>query len=257
MLPPLSEAAQRKLQLRQTEVAREAKLGEAELAARAALLPRVRAVARGNPGLQDLIGQKLVLSREVPIARAEAALAEMEAWLKGGDLPDEPEVREFLENLTLDALLDLAGSACRDLLQALTLFQMPVPPEVTEVIEGEPGGSVVRLRDLGLLDVFEDLVDPPAPALAVNGLARARLKPLSDASKAKPAELVARPLFVAWGSDERNWGGERNRPPAAEPAAAARSLFIPHPSYPFHSASRPGYAAAECSGSTSRALRRL
>jgi tetratricopeptide (TPR) repeat protein len=209
-LPPFSDASRRKLQLRQTEAAREAALSEAELTARTALLPRVRAVARGNPGLQDLIGQKLVLSKEVPLVRAEATLAEMEAWLEGGDLPDEPKVGAFFEKLALNALFDLAGSTGRDLLQALTLFQVPVPQGVAEAVAGELGGSVVRLRDLGLLDVFEDLVDQRAPALAVNGLARSRLDPLSEARETGLAELVVNPLFTAWG------GGDDRRPPAAD-----------------------------------------
>uniref|UniRef100_UPI000E0C5FCD CHAT domain-containing protein n=1 Tax=Azospirillum brasilense TaxID=192 RepID=UPI000E0C5FCD len=201
-LPPLSDTAQHKLQRRQIEAIREGALGEAGLAARVALLPRVRAVARGNPGLQDLIGLKLVLSREVPVARAEAALGEMEAWLEGGDLPDEPAIRDFLEDLTLRTLLDLAGPAGRALLQGLTLFQVPVPAEVAEAVARELGGSVARLRDLGLLDVLEDLVDARTAALTVNGLARAGLEPLSAASEAALAVLVVEPLFTAWGGDD-------------------------------------------------------
>lgn len=52
-----------------------------------------------------------MLSKEVPLDRAEAALQEMEAWLAGGDLPGEPEARAFLENLTIETLMNLAGGA--------------------------------------------------------------------------------------------------------------------------------------------------
>jgi hypothetical protein len=130
------------------------------------LLPQARSVARGNPGLQELIGQKLVLSTEVPRARAEAALKQMEDWLDGGDLPEEAEVRTFLEDLTIDTLLDLAGASGRDLLSAIVTIDLPVPVAVVEVVANELGGAPLRLCDLGLLDVFEDLVDHREPALA-------------------------------------------------------------------------------------------
>jgi hypothetical protein len=42
----------------------------------------------------------------------------MEAWLGGGDLPEETQVRAFVENLTIDTLLDLAGPTGRDPLTA-------------------------------------------------------------------------------------------------------------------------------------------
>ena len=108
-LPPLSEAAQQKLELRQKEAAASTILVGSEADERRKLLGRVRAIARGNPGLQDLIGRRLILSSAVTLEHAQQTLREMEVWLAQGDLPSDADVREFLENLAVDSLIDLAG----------------------------------------------------------------------------------------------------------------------------------------------------
>ena len=82
-LPPLSEAAQRKLELRQREAAADAGLTGQAFAEREKLLARVPGIARGNPA-QDLIGRKLVLSTAVSVEDAQRTLDEMEAWLARG-----------------------------------------------------------------------------------------------------------------------------------------------------------------------------
>ena len=207
-LPPLSDAAQRKLELRQKEAATDAGLTGQAFDERVALLKRVPGIARGNPGLQDLIGRKLVLSTAVAVERARQTLAEMEAWLAQGDLPSDAEVRAFLENLAVDALLDLAGTAGQALLRGLTLFDLPVPESVAARLEPVLGDSLRRLRDLGLADVFADMVDPRQTALAVNALAAGRLEPLSAPERKRLAHDVAGALFLAWGGAE----GEDKRP---------------------------------------------
>jgi hypothetical protein len=67
-------------------------------------------VARGNPGLQDLAVARLAYGPQVSDERAEAAITEMEGYLRQGDLPADAEARQFLENLALDALLAAAGA---------------------------------------------------------------------------------------------------------------------------------------------------
>jgi hypothetical protein len=185
-LPPLSPAAQGKLMDRQqlalqsgpTEKARAE--GEKLLNERAELLARVPDIARGNPGLQDLIGRKLVLSRAVTSEHAAKVLEEMEVWLAQGELPGDAAVREFLENLAIDQLIALAGQPGRELLRHLTLFSLPVPEAVIENMAGKMGASPARLRDLGLVDRHEDLVDPHMRAVAANALAAARVAALDD-----------------------------------------------------------------------------
>jgi len=167
-LPPLSEAAQGKLELRQKEAAAEAGLTGEAFAEREKLLARVPRIARGNPGLQDLIGSKLVLSTVVTVEQAQRTLDEMAAWLAQGDLPSAAEVWEFLENLAIDKLLDLAGKAGQALLRGLTVFDVPVPEAAAATLEAHLGGSLRHLRDLGLVDVFVDLVDARQTGLSVN-----------------------------------------------------------------------------------------
>ncbi|MGW2786740.1 CHAT domain-containing protein, partial [Streptomyces populi] len=194
-LQPLSPAARRKLQRRQQD------LTPAEYQIeRAALARRALEVSCGNPGLQDLIGLRLVYSSEVDRDRAEAAVAGMETYLQQGDLPaDNADIGAFLENLALDALLEQAGPAHRDLLRACTLFTLPVPQPVIDTLADSVGGSASRLCGLGLLDAFPDQHRPDLPALAVNALAAGRLTPLTPDEQTALATVTAEPLYAQWG----------------------------------------------------------
>ncbi|MGJ4927878.1 CHAT domain-containing protein [Bradyrhizobium sp. HKCCYLS2038] len=203
-LPPLSEAAQAKLALRQMSAAlsgrtaQERDRGATLIDERAALLDRVPGLARGNPGLQDLIGRKLVLSPAVNIEHATQALDQMQAWLAQGGLPSDNEVRQWLEDLAIETLINLAGAAGREALRRLTLFHLPVPESVAEKVTRTAGTSLDGLRDLGLVDPHDDAVDSAVRALAVNALVAARLPPLDDGGRKTVARATARDLFVAW-----------------------------------------------------------
>ncbi|MBL7262191.1 CHAT domain-containing protein, partial [Paractinoplanes lichenicola] len=171
---------------------------------RSALAERAAEVSRGNPGLQDLIGLRLVLSDQVTTDRATAAIADMEAYLRKGDLPAETAIRAFLENLALDTLLELAGPAHRDLLRDLTVFDLPVPGQVVAAVAQRSAGSADRLRGLGLLDTFPDPHQPQQTATAVNMLAAGRVDPLHDDEITALAKLAVTPLFLAWGGNARS-----------------------------------------------------
>ena len=200
-LRPLSEVAQRKLQRRQQALTPAERQVE-----RSALADRALAVCRGNPGLQDLIGLRLVYGKQVPVQRAEAAVAGMEAYLSHGDLPPDSEVRAFLENLALDTLVQEAGPSNQALLRAATLFGLPVPESVIQVLAGQVGGSLSRLRGFGLLDPYPDLYDPARLAVAVNPLAAGRLDPLSAQEQAALAAVTVAPLFSVWGGPAPHLG---------------------------------------------------
>ena len=193
-LRPLSRVAQRKLQRRQQALTPADRLAE-----RAGLAARALEVSRGNPGLQDLIGLRLVYGAQVSLGRAEAAVAGMEAYLEQGDLPADAEVREFLENLALDTLLEEAGRSNVALLRAVTMFDLPVPEPVIDALAGQVGGSPGRLRGLGLLDPYPDLWDPGRVALAASPLAAGRIAPLTDDERAALAAGGIGPLLAAWG----------------------------------------------------------
>jgi tetratricopeptide (TPR) repeat protein len=193
-LRPLSLVAQRKLQRRQ-----QALTPPDRQAARVELAERAVRVSRGNPGLQDLIGLRLVYGEQVDPQRAEAVVTGMEDYLRQGDLPADTEVRAYLENLALDALLDEAGASNVELLRAATLFTLPVPEPVIGVLARETGGSVARLRGLGLLVPYPDLYDPAHLALAADPLITGRIEQLSATERAARAAATVGPLFAAWG----------------------------------------------------------
>jgi hypothetical protein len=216
-LRPLSGVAQRKLQRRQQALAPAERLAE-----RAGLAERALAVSRGNPGLQDLIGLRLVYGEQVRLERAEAAVAGMEAYLRQGDLPADAEVRAFLENLALDALLDEAGPANVAPPRAATLFTVPVPEPVVGVLAAQVAGSADRLRGLGLLDPYPDLHDAARPALAASPLAAGRLQPLTAAEQAALAEISSGPLYAAWGGPAPRPRRDPGARSAAGPARPAR-----------------------------------
>ncbi|MBL6276126.1 tetratricopeptide repeat protein [Micromonospora fiedleri] len=196
-LRPLSRVARDKLLRRQQGLIPAERQDE-----RAKLAQRALDASGGNPGLQDLIGRRLVYSDQVPLERAETAVAGLEAYLKQGDLPSDADLRAFLENLDLDELLALAGKAHYALLRAVTLFDLPVPVSAIEVLASDTGGSVDRLRALGLLDAYPDAYDPQRPAVAVNPLVAGRLPPLRSQEQTTVAALAVEPLFDAWGGIE-------------------------------------------------------
>jgi len=194
-LGSFQDAATRKLLLRQ----RSSAPALHDLAPREAQLPRAQAAARGNPGLLDLLIARLLLNPAVPVSAAAAALTEMESYLAGGALPATESVRALLEQIAVDTLLGLAGSAGRDLLQALARFDLPVPPAVVAALAAAIGGDVQRLIDLALIEPGEDPLSRAPDALRVSPLAAARLVPLNAAQWAPLAAILVAPLFTAWG----------------------------------------------------------
>ena len=158
-LRPLSEVAQRKLQRRQQALDPAGAAG--------------RAGRAGGPGGGGQPGQP----RPAGPDRAAAGLRRAgqrwtgprprwRAWrptCAQGDLPADAEVRAFLENLALDTLLDEAGPANVALLRAVTLFDLPVPEPVIEVLAGQVGGSAGRLRGPGPAGPLPRPVRPGPP----------------------------------------------------------------------------------------------
>lgn len=202
----LNDSEREKLSRRQVEMAKlsdtqRKSASEAEMQHH--LLARAQGLSQGIPGLQDLLGRKIVLDPAVSTATAEATLDAVQAWLDGGALPEAVEVRAFLENLALQTMLDLAGDGGRALLRAATLFERPVPIVAFEVLAAKVGGSFPRLVDLGLLDRFEDLVDPRTPAFAVTSLLGRRLGPLSEAEACTLGAIALPGLFRVWGGADK------------------------------------------------------
>ncbi len=201
-LTEFSLTARRKLLRRQVDIARvrpavSESLSDAGIEKRYPLLSRVEELACGNPGLQDMIADKLILRRAVPVERAKAVLDQIAGYLSGGALPGDEAVRTFLQNLAVDGLLDEAGPTGNALLRAMTIFDVPVPSEVVDTLATIVSGSPGRLQALGLLDASEDIVQ--GKALVVGTLVAARLAPLTDVEKSQIAPPAAKALFCAWG----------------------------------------------------------
>jgi len=200
-LAAFRDEEQRKLLLHQRSAAG---LKQNDAEDRGALVQRALDVSRGNPGLQDLLVGKFVLNPAVPQERANRALDQMEAYLAGGALPQEEKSRRFLEEIALDALIALAGETDKAFLRAATLFEVPVPESIlTLLVDKVARGNMARLRGLGLLEPYEDCVNPTVTALAVNALAATRLPPLTEAEARGVAPIVAQALFEAWGGTDR------------------------------------------------------
>ena len=202
-LPPMDEASARKQALRHeqsrqpAQVQREEDRDEAEKR-RQELFASCIKVARGNPGLQDLLFDLVLQSLDA----AATAIGEMEVFVERGEQPEQEKVRSFLENLILDKLIDIAGADGRSLLRALTVFELPVPLQVASLLAKTVGGDVEGLLGLGICDRFEDFVRPPQPAIAVNALVRPKIGSLSGTETEALAKLVLDSLYDQWGGTD-------------------------------------------------------
>ncbi|MHC4065101.1 MAG: CHAT domain-containing protein, partial [Planctomycetota bacterium] len=166
-------------------------------------IDRIIAAGRGNPGLQDIL---FSLCLENPDA-CDRCLEQMEEYAESGTLPAEDQARQFLENLAIGALVDLLAPGQRELLRAMTLFELPAPAPVVKLLAqhgATPAGDdgLARLIALGLCEVYEDLHDPAEPALAVNALVRPPAGTLSEDEQQTLAALVSAPLFEHWGGQK-------------------------------------------------------
>jgi hypothetical protein len=215
-LPPMNEGESLKQAAAKAKISRTPAILE-----KGALIERCIAAARGNPGLQSLLFS-LVLN--VPQA-AERALSEMERFAKEGIPPEEEELRKFLENLAIDEILSLLTPAETLLLRAATLFEMPVPLNVCRQLAGligtdSDGDPEERLVGFGVWEVFEDLVNRKATALALNALTRPKLKRLSPEEETFLARKIIQPLYRAWGGEK-----SERRPYAADYELARLALL--------------------------------
>ena len=206
-LPPMDAASARKQVLRAQ--GQQPVIAAPEAQQQQALLKRCIELAQGNPGLQDLLSDLVLTASDI----ATAALDALDAYLAHGDLPEQEETRAFLENLALDRLLILAQpGGGRELLRALTLFELPVPHEVVDQLAAMVGGEVQRLQALGLVDRFEDLVTPRQPAVAVNAMVKPRVGHLTKTERKGLTSRVLDTLFACWGGTD----GTRPFPAAIE-----------------------------------------
>lgn len=152
-------------------------------------------LARGNPGLQDVL-TTLALDSS---AAARSALDDTEAYLASGKSPTQQAVQVLLDDLRIGRLIALLQPAERELLRALTLFGEPLPLTAVRTFSESTGGSGDRLLGLGLCDRFEDIVHKTQSAIAVNALVRPLIQPpLSEPESVSVSRAILPPLLNHW-----------------------------------------------------------
>ena len=185
----------RKLQRRQQALA-----PEAFWPSRAGLASRAVTVSRGNPGLQDLIGLRLVYGAACGPGAGRGGGRGHGSLPAPRRRPADADVREFLENLALDSLLDEAGPSSLALLRAVTVFDLPVPAPVIDRPRragGRVGGAAARPGTAGALS---RPVRPGAAGAGRRSPGRGADRPAQPAmSRPRWPLLTAAPLFAAWG----------------------------------------------------------
>ena len=204
-LRPMTAVGQGKLLRRQ--LAQQPPTDEAA-ADRLALLQRVPGLSLGNPGLQDLLGARLVLASQVAPAQAAATLDRVQEVLAGqASDADQEELRTFVSNLALTSLLDLAGSTGRELARLLTPFTLPIPEEVAMLLGPLAGlassedvpPQLQRLLELGLVDALEDPYEDTRVGVALAPLLRPLLPALQTAEQEAAVTATLGTLFECWG----------------------------------------------------------
>ncbi|MCP4107331.1 MAG: CHAT domain-containing protein, partial [Desulfobacteraceae bacterium] len=146
--------------------------------------------AKGNPRLQDRL---FTLAAESP-GKCVSILDRMGKYLSGDESPDDQDLRDFLESLLICELTGLLSRSEKEMLQASSMFSVPVPVAVFEVLCRETGvktGAIERLAGLTLWDAFEDMVKPSVTAFALNALVRAMaFEPVQECKTGAKAELL-------------------------------------------------------------------
>jgi len=163
---------------------------------------RIVKACKGNPGLQDMMFGLFADSPE----NYHRALEEMQAYLKGGDLPKEQNVQNFLQDLALDTIFSLLSRREKELLSLAALFDIPVPEPVFDALkEGLIKKGVdykKRLVGFGLLELYEDFVAPDRKSLQINPIAQSRIETPSQESINTMAGSITDALFSDWCADD-------------------------------------------------------
>ncbi len=97
-------------------------------------------------------------------------------------------------------LQDLLTQAERDLLQASTLFQLPVPLDVLGRLAAGDQGTGRRLLAFGLWNAWPDPVDGQIPCAVIDPLAHRVAGELNDDEARSLAARAAGPLRSHWGN---------------------------------------------------------
>ena len=151
--------------------------------------------------MQDSLFQAVLADR----ATGEAAVKALEDYLGGGDLPARGALRDTLERLVVDKLLEALTEGERTLLRASTLFRLPLPLAGRQKFAAaERLGRPDRLLGFGLWERLPDIADPHADAAGPNAIAAVRLPSPPDEEAKRAIASLLPDLFTAWGGPDRS-----------------------------------------------------
>ncbi|MCW2246580.1 phosphopentomutase [Azospirillum fermentarium] len=204
---PAMDAAQRAKQMHTAARLAGRLRGPGDDPVRDGLEARIRDVAGGNPGLQEILTRPLLTLKPADgLAAATRAVAAVEHYRATGTVPaDDSAAQTFFRRVSLEAYRAMLTPGETALLRAATLFTLPVPGPVLETAGraggvGAPGAALDRLLGLGLLD--RTAVRGTATEAQVNPLARPLVPALSDDERAHLAAAVVLALFEAWADED-------------------------------------------------------
>jgi len=196
-LTEFSHEEQQKLLIRQRSIAQNT-FDTTEYSIREKILFQNKYISKGNPGLQDVLVDKIIFSQSISPEQALHVIEETKQYFTEGKLPTNDIIKNFMEDLSLDTLLGLTSDASASLLRASAIFNLPVPQFVIKILSNMLGGDIEYLKGLGLLECYDDIVYKDMPSLKVNSLAASRIKPLSATERKDILKLVIHELNMLW-----------------------------------------------------------
>lgn len=140
------------------------------------LIKKIIEAGLGNPGLQDLLF-RIGLANP---AACENAIVQAQEHLKTGNVPSSEEVRVFMQRLAIDGLLAVLSASERELVRCSSLFEIPVPIEILDLLAeklafGDGRRLVTRLVGLGIFELPEARAANAVPSTILSALIRPRL----------------------------------------------------------------------------------
>jgi hypothetical protein len=176
-LPPMSEADVLKQAARKLRANAGHPAGHAE--ALSSQITAAIAAARNNTGIRDMLFQAVLADPEA----GARAIAQIDRYFSAGHEPsgdspgiEDEQIRQTVEGLITDSLVGMLTQDERELLEASTLFQLPVPLGVWRRHLTRKGrGGFDRLVAFGLWDRFPDIYDQREDAAAINAIAATRI----------------------------------------------------------------------------------
>ena len=160
------------------------------------IVNRIIAVARGNPGLADVLFKPLLSGH---VGEATAALEKIEGSFD--EAQQSQDVASYLRRLALNVYHDAMGDAGRAIFRSFALLDFPVPRaaliEVAALQSDVPEAVVDRLSMLGLLS--EQLGPGIEGYLLVDAVAVAALvTPLEGEERRTVGVAILRALWRIW-----------------------------------------------------------